>query len=207
MSTKRLATDAMFLTLALVVSYIEVLIPVPVGIPGVKLGLANGVIMVLLFFTTWTRTLEISVIRVVLAGFLFGNPMTIAYSLAGGILSLVIMGLLKKIEGFSPIGISVGGGVAHNIGQLSVAVFLMENTKIYYYAPVLLIRVFNTSSRAVIRREAADSDFWYSMTFATSSSTTTPETWSRLSWRLLDTVEAAVWRFSAKLTSSARVDT
>ena len=89
MSTKRLATDAMFLTLALVVSYIEVLIPVPVGIPGVKLGLANGVIMVLLFFTTWTRTLEISVIRVVLAGFLFGNPMTIAYSLAGGILSLV----------------------------------------------------------------------------------------------------------------------
>ena len=136
MSTKRLATDAMFLTLALVVSYIEVLIPVPVGIPGVKLGLANGVIMVLLFFTTWTRTLEISVIRVVLAGFLFGNPMTIAYSLAGGILSL---GLLKKIEGFSPIGISVGGGVAHNIGQLSVAVFLMENTKIYYYAPVLLI--------------------------------------------------------------------
>lgn len=60
MSTKRLATDAMFLTLALVVSYIEVLIPVPVGIPGVKLGLANGVIMVLLFFTTWTRTLEIS---------------------------------------------------------------------------------------------------------------------------------------------------
>ena len=139
MSTKILATDAMFLTLALVVSYIEVLIPVPVGIPGVKLGLANGVIMVLLFFTTWTRTLEISVIRVVLAGFLFGNPMTIAYSLAGGILSLVIMGLLKKIEGFSPIGISVGGGVAHNIGQLSVAVFLMENTKIYYYAPVLLI--------------------------------------------------------------------
>ena len=119
MSTKRLATDAMFLTLALVISYIEVLIPVPVGIPGVKLGLANGVIMVLLFFTTWTRTLEISVIRVVLAGFLFG--------------------LLKKIEGFSPIGISVGGGVAHNIGQLSVAVFLMENTKIYYYAPVLLI--------------------------------------------------------------------
>ena len=69
MLTKRLATDAMFLTLALVVSYIEVLIPVPVGIPGVKLGLANGVIMVLLFFTTWTRTLEISVIRVVLAGF------------------------------------------------------------------------------------------------------------------------------------------
>lgn len=139
MSTKRLATDAMFLTLALVVSYIEVLIPIPIGIPGVKLGLANGVIMVLLFFTTWKRTLEISVIRVILAGFLFGNPMTIAYSLAGGILSLIIMGILKKMDGFSPVGISVAGGVAHNLGQLSVAVILMENTKIYYYAPVLLI--------------------------------------------------------------------
>ena len=139
MSTKRLATDAMFLTLALVVSYIEVLIPVPVGIPGVKLGLANGVIMVLLFFTTWTRTLEISVIRVVLAGFLFGNPMTIAYSLAGGILSLVIMGLLKKIEGFSPIGISVGGGVAHNIGQLFVAMVVVQTYQVGYYLPVLLV--------------------------------------------------------------------
>ena len=139
MSTKRLATDAMFLTLALVVSYIEVLIPVPVGIPGVKLGLANGVIMVLLFFTTWTRTLEISVIRVVLAGFLFGNPMTIAYSLAGGILSLVIMGLLKKIEGFSPIGISVGGGVAHNIGQLLVAMVVVQTYQVGYYLPVLLV--------------------------------------------------------------------
>ena len=73
MSTKRLATDAMFLTLALVVSYIEVLIPVPVGIPGVKLGLANGVIMVLLFFTTWTRTLEISVIRVVAENHVFDD--------------------------------------------------------------------------------------------------------------------------------------
>ena len=139
MSTKRLATDAMFLTLALVVSYIEVLIPIPVGIPGIKLGLANGVIMVLLFFTTWIRTLEISVIRVVLAGFLFGNPMTIAYSLAGGILSLIVMGILKKIKGFSSVGISVGGGVAHNIGQLSIAVILMENTQIYYSAPVLLL--------------------------------------------------------------------
>ena len=138
MSTKRLATDAMFLKLELVVSYIEVLIPITVGITGIKLGLANGVIMVLLFFTTWIRTLEISVIRVVLAGFLFGNPMTIAYSLAGGILSLIVMGILKKVKGLSSVGISVGGGVAHNIGQLSIAVILMETKKIYYYAPVLL---------------------------------------------------------------------
>lgn len=139
MSTKRLATDGLFLALALVVSYIEVLIPIPIGIPGVKIGLANAVVMVLLFFSTWQLTLVISIMRIFLVGFLFGNPMTIAYSLAGGILSLLVMLLLKKIHGFSTVGISVGGGVAHNIGQLSVAVLLMENARIYYYAPVLLI--------------------------------------------------------------------
>lgn len=139
MNTKRLAADGLFLALSLVVSYIEVLLPIPVGIPGVKIGLANGVIIILLFFTTWRRALGISVIRIVLAGFLFGNPMTIVYSLAGGILSLAVMGILKQVKGFSEIGISVGGGVAHNIGQLSVAVLLMENVRIYYYAPVLLI--------------------------------------------------------------------
>lgn len=139
MDAKRIAADGLFLALALVVSYIEVLIPIPVGIPGVKIGLANAVIMVLLFFTTWQRTLLISVVRILLAGFLFGNPMTIVYSLAGGILSLFVMVILRKIREFSVVGISVGGGVAHNIGQLSVAVLLMENARIYYYVPVLLI--------------------------------------------------------------------
>lgn len=137
--TKRVATDGLFIALSLVVSYIEVMLPIPLGIPGVKIGLANAVIMVLLFFTTWQRALGISVLRIILVGFLFGNPMTIVYSLAGGILSLLVMVLLKKIKGFSAVGISVGGGVAHNVGQLSVAVLLMENAKIYYYAPVLLV--------------------------------------------------------------------
>ncbi|MCI5622446.1 MULTISPECIES: Gx transporter family protein [Anaerostipes] len=137
--TKRVATDGLFIALSLVVSYIEVMLPIPLGIPGVKIGLANAVIMVLLFFTTWQRALGISVLRIILAGFLFGNPMTIVYSLAGGILSLLVMVLLRKIKGFSAIGISVGGGVAHNMGQLTVAVLLMENAKIYLYMPVLLI--------------------------------------------------------------------
>lgn len=137
--TKRIASDGLFITLALVVSYIEVLLPISLGIPGVKIGLANAVVMVLLFFTTWQRALGISILRIILVGFLFGNPMTIVYSLAGGILSLLVMVLLRKIKGLTPVGISVGGGVAHNLGQLSVAVLLMENTRIYYYAPVLLV--------------------------------------------------------------------
>lgn len=137
--TKRVATDGLFIALSLVVSYIEVMLPIPLGIPGVKIGLANAVIMVLLFFTTWQRALGISVLRIILAGFLFGNPMTIVYSLAGGILSLLVMVLLRKIKGFSAIGISVGGGVAHNMGQLTVAVLLMENAKIYLYMPGMQI--------------------------------------------------------------------
>lgn len=137
--TRRVAVNGMFLTLAIVVSYIEVLLPIPVGIPGIKIGLANGVIMVLLYFTTWKRAFFISVLRILLAGLLFGNPMTIVYSLAGGILSIIVMAFLKRTGGFSAVGLSVAGGVAHNLGQLSVAVLLMENVRIYYYAPVLLV--------------------------------------------------------------------
>lgn len=137
--TRRVAVNGMFLTLAIVVSYIEVLLPIPVGIPGIKIGLANGVIMVLLYFTTWKRAFFISVLRILLAGLLFGNPMTIVYSLAGAILSIIVMAFLKRTGGFSAVGLSVAGGVAHNLGQLSVAVLLMENVRIYYYAPVLLV--------------------------------------------------------------------
>ncbi|MDD3185498.1 MAG: Gx transporter family protein [Anaerostipes sp.] len=137
--TKKIALNGLFVALALVVSYIEVLIPVPTGIPGIKIGLANGVIMVLIWLTTWKQALIVSVVRIVLAGLLFGNPVTIVYSLAGGILSLIIMILLKKTKVFSPVGISAAGGVGHNVGQLTVAVLLMENAKIYLYLPVLLV--------------------------------------------------------------------
>ena len=97
--------------------------------------------MVLLFFTTWIRTLEISVIRVVLAGFLFGNPMTIAYSLAGGILSLIVMGILKKIKGFSSVGISVGGGVAHNIGPVLLLTGTIAGVMIGVLSGVLVKKI------------------------------------------------------------------
>ena len=136
---KKLANMAMLVALAMIFSYVESLIPINFGIPGMKLGVANLVTVTGMYFLEFPEVFLVVVMRILLTGFLFGNGMSIVYSLAGGILSLVIMGLLKKIDGFSPIGISVGGGVAHNIGQLSVAVFLMENTKIYYYAPVLLI--------------------------------------------------------------------
>ena len=136
---KKLANMAMLVALAMIFSYVESLIPINFGIPGMKLGVANLVTVTGLYFLELPEVFLVVVMRILLTGFLFGNGMSIIYSLAGGILSLIVMGILKKIKGFSSVGISVGGGVAHNIGQLSIAVILMENTKIYYYAPVLLL--------------------------------------------------------------------
>lgn len=137
--TKKTAYGGLFLALALVASYIETLIPIHVGIPGVKIGLANGVIMVLLYMVSLRETYAVSLARIVLSGFLFGNLMMILYSLAGGMLSLTVMALMKKSGGFSPIGISVAGGVSHNIGQLVVAILVLETGRLVYYIPVLLI--------------------------------------------------------------------
>ena len=136
---RKLANMAMLVALAMIFSYVESLIPINFGIPGMKLGVANLVTVTGLYFLELPEVFLVVVMRILLTGFLFGNGMSIIYSLAGGILSLIVMGILKKIKGFSSVGISVGGGVAHNIGQLSIAVILMENTKMYYYAPVLLL--------------------------------------------------------------------
>lgn len=136
---KKTAYGGLFLALALVASYVEMLIPIQIGIPGVKIGLANGVIMVLLYMTNARGAYVVSVARVLLSGFLFGNLMMILYSMAGGLLSLTVMVLLKRMGGFSPIGVSVAGGVSHNIGQLAVAILVLETGRLVYYLPVLLI--------------------------------------------------------------------
>ena len=136
---KKTAQGGLFLALALVASYVEMLIPIQIGIPGVKIGLANGVIMVLLYMAGAKEAYAISVARILLSGFLFGNLMMILYSMAGGMLSLTLMILLKKLGGFSPIGVSVAGGVSHNVGQLVVAILVLETGRLIYYFPVLLL--------------------------------------------------------------------
>ena len=109
------------------------------GIPGVKLGLANLVIVMALYKMNVKETYALSVTRVLLAGFIFGNMFSILYSMAGGLLSLTMMVVFKKTEKFSVIGISLVGGVFHNIGQLIVAGLVIENISVIYYMPVLLI--------------------------------------------------------------------
>lgn len=128
-----------FTALALIFSYVETLIPFQFGIPGVKLGLANLIIVIVLYKTDWKEALLLSIVRIVLAGFIFGSLFSILYSLAGGILSLAVMALLKKKDSFSVMGVSMAGGVAHNVGQLIVAMIVVETYQVGYYLPVLLI--------------------------------------------------------------------
>nr|WP_288976617.1 Gx transporter family protein [uncultured Blautia sp.] len=135
----RVAYFGVFTALALIFSYIETLIPLQFGIPGVKLGLANLVIVLALYKMGTGEAYLLSVVRVLLTGFLFGNYFSIIYSLAGGLLSLSVMALLRKNGGFSVMGVSLAGGVFHNIGQLIVAMLVVETFSVIYYVPVLLI--------------------------------------------------------------------
>ena len=134
-----MAYFGVFTALALIFSYVETLIPFHIGIPGVKLGLANLIIVIALYKMSLKETYLLSVVRVLLSGFIFGNYFSIIYSLAGGLLSLTVMALLKRNGGFSVMGISIAGGVFHNIGQLVVAMLVVETFSVVYYIPVLLI--------------------------------------------------------------------
>ena len=135
----RVGYFGVFTALALIFSYVETLIPFHIGIPGVKLGLANLIIVIALYKMSLKETYLLSVVRVVLSGFIFGNYFSIIYSLAGGLLSLTVMALLRKRGGFSILGISIAGGVCHNIGQLAIAMVVVETFSVIYYVPVLLI--------------------------------------------------------------------
>ena len=136
---KKVAYFGVYTAVALIFSYAESLIPLHHGIPGVKLGFANLVILIALYRIGIKEAYILTVTRVLLAGFLFGNLFSIIYSLAGALLSLSIMCLLRRSQLFSIIGISMAGGVFHNIGQLITAGFVLQSARVIYYMPVLLI--------------------------------------------------------------------
>ena len=135
----RVAYFGVFTALALMFSYIETMIPIQFGVPGIKLGFANIMIVIMLYKSSAKEALLLSIVRIMLSGFLFGNLSSILYSIAGGVLSLEIMTLLKKQGGFSVIGVSVAGGVSHNVGQLIAAMLVVETYQVGYYFPVLLV--------------------------------------------------------------------
>jgi len=136
---KKTAFCGLLLALALIAGYVESLVPVPIPIPGIKLGVANSIVLILLYITDVKSVWTVSVSRVVLAGFLFGSMASILYSLSGAVFSLLMMMLIKKRNCFTMTGVSVIGGVSHNIGQLFMAFLVLESGAVWYYLPVLLL--------------------------------------------------------------------
>lgn len=137
--TKKLATAAVLTTVALIFSYVELLIPISVGIPGIKLGLANIVIVMALYTLGPGYALVVNLVRIALSALLFGNAFSIIYALAGGVLSFLAMLLIKQFSCFSIVGVSMAGGVIHNLGQMACAALVMQTAKIFGYFPVLTV--------------------------------------------------------------------
>ena len=125
--------------LAIIFGYVEMLLPVFFVVPGMKLGLANLVTVFVLYRYRAKEAAVISLIRIVVIGFLFANLFSILYSLAGAALSLLCMTAARRFSGLSIVGVSILGGVTHNLGQLIVAALVVENGKVFYYFPALLI--------------------------------------------------------------------
>lgn len=136
---KNIARIGMLVAVAFVLSYIESVLPLNLGIPGIKAGLSNIVVVFSIFYFRPLTAFGISIVRIVLSGLAFGGMSGMFYSMSGGILSFIIMLILKKTQKFSVYGVSVAGGVSHNIGQILVAMAVLQNSMVVYYLPFLLV--------------------------------------------------------------------
>lgn len=138
--TKRITYLALFASLALLLSYVEMLLPpIFTAVPGIKMGLPNIIIIVILYRFGIKEAAVVSFVRLTIVTILFGSIMMFWYSLAGALLSMTIMGVLKKLDFMSTVGVSVAGAIMHNLGQIIVAILLLHTTEIAYYMIVLSI--------------------------------------------------------------------
>ena len=138
LSSRPLALGGMLTALALIFSYVEMFIPISIGIPGIKLGFANIVIVYALYKLGGKYAFLVNICRIVLSGLLFGSVFSTLYALAGGLVSFGGMYLLKRAGCFSTAGVSLAGGVFHNLGQIIVAAFVVHTVQVLYYFPVLV---------------------------------------------------------------------
>ncbi|MBQ9163048.1 MAG: Gx transporter family protein [Clostridia bacterium] len=139
-NTKKIALVGLAASLALLLSYVEFLLPpLYAAVPGIKMGLPNVVIIYVLYCIDVKYAALVSATRLILSSILFGNTMTLAYSVAGAVLSLLIMAILKRTDKLSAVGVSVAGGVAHNLGQILVAILLLDTPQIAFYMLVLTV--------------------------------------------------------------------
>ncbi len=137
--SKKVAYYGIFASLAIIVGYIEAMVPLPIGIPGVKLGLANVVVLTALYVMDVKSAFYISLVRIVISALLFKGFGSLIFSASGALFSFIVMSLSYRLKAVSPIGVSILGGIAHNVGQLTAAGIVIANLKIVYYVPVLLV--------------------------------------------------------------------
>ena len=138
-SARKIAILALLIALAILLGYVETLIPLNLGVPGIKPGLCNIVVLMTMLMYSWREALLVSVARVLVIGFMFGNLYSITYGLAGTVCSILVMTVLLALRYFGLIGISAAGGAAHNIGQLLVAKLVLPALPLFWYVPVLLL--------------------------------------------------------------------
>lgn len=142
--TKRIALCGMFTALAFGLSYIEMILPLDFAVPGIKLGLANLVILIALYKFRPMDALAINCVRVILVGMLFGNVVALSFSIAGAICSFFVMYLLKRLTGMHIIVVSLLGAITHVLAQLLVGLFYYSPKVIFYYSFFLIISAFIT---------------------------------------------------------------
>lgn len=139
MSSKKITFIGMMTAVALMLSYLETFIPISIGIPGIKIGLANVVTVAILYKVGVKEAYFVAVVRIILSGFMFSGLSTIIYGLVGAICSITVMYIIKKKGSFSETGVSVLGAIANNFGQIIIATIIIKNAYTLYYFPVLLI--------------------------------------------------------------------
>ena len=137
--TRRVAVSGLLIAMMLVLGYVESLIPAVSGVPGIKLGLSNGVLIFAVYMLDLPTAWVLMVLKVTLSGLLFGGFNTIMYALAGGVLSMIAMSLLSRVRGMHPVTVSMAGGVSHNVGQVLVAIAVLGTQQLYYYMAVLVV--------------------------------------------------------------------
>ncbi len=137
--TRRVALCGLLIAMMLVLGFVESRIPINVGVPGIKLGLSNGVLIFAVYMLELPTAWMLMALKVVLSGLLFGGFNTIMYALAGGVVSMLAMSLLSRVKGMHPITVSMAGGVMHNVGQVALAMVILQTPQLLYYMAVLML--------------------------------------------------------------------
>lgn len=137
--TKKVSVIGLFTAMALLLSCIENLFPFRTGIPGIKLGIANLIIVIAFYFLPSGEVLSISLLRVFFLSVFSGSPFTAVFSFTGAIASFFAMYISYRRNSFSPVGISILGGVTHNLAQLLISALLLNTPAFLWYSPVLLL--------------------------------------------------------------------